>query len=229
MKKLFIFQNVLAVLSFVALAAAIFARSPRKPEKILEKTPKHPDILVPELFSRAHPPLTPSDLSMIVDSNLFSPTRGGGATPSTAPAAPSRKARTARFDLAGICVMGGLKGAFIISSAGRKSKKQFYSVGSTIAGSEYKLLEVSPESESVVLGAGSSRLTLTLDRDDSASKKRRTVKRQVISLSGRPASPTPPSINKKNNSKARRFRPTTPEELKEIRRLILEKLKRYKR
>jgi hypothetical protein len=228
LKKLFIFLNVLAVLAVVALSAAIFARSPRKPEKILKKTPNRPDILVSELFSRAHPPLTPSDLSMIVDSNLFSPTRGGGATPSTAPATPSRKARTARFDLAGICVMGGLKGAFIISSAGRKSKKQFYSVGSTIAGSEYKLLDVSPESETVVLGAGSSRLTLTLDRDDSASKKRRTLKRQVISLSGRPSSATTPSTNKKNNSKAR-FRPTTPDELKEKRRRILEKLKRNKR
>ncbi|MCK5844922.1 MAG: hypothetical protein KAG97_09460, partial [Victivallales bacterium] len=197
MKKLFIVLNVFAILAVLALATAILAHTPPKPEKVLKNTPANPDVLVSDLFPPSPSPLSASNLALIVDSDIFSPARVGGEGPRTA-AKSSAGIKTARFDLAGICVMGGLKGAFIITSSGKKGKKQFYSIGSRIANTGYTLLEVSPEKESIVLGAGASRLTLTLDRDDSASKKRRKVKRKMISLQpGTTHSAQPPVTRKK--------------------------------
>jgi len=223
------FLNGLAIVAVVVLTAAIFAHSPPTPEKVLGNTPSQPDsgLVVSDLFPRRMAALTSSDIAVIIDSDIFSPRRAGGDAPPTA-AKSSSRGTAARFELAGICVMGGVKGAFIISSKGKKGKRQFYSVGSRIGGSDYKLLEVSPEDGAVVLGSGASRLTLTLDRNDSASKKRRKVERKVISLQGTP----PPESLKRGRGRAGSAKvagPATSEELKAKRLRILERLKRNKR
>jgi len=155
-----------------------FSHKSPAPEKILNKTPKEPTLAVQQVFETKSNSLTTSELAMIIDNDLFTPSRGvDPASLQTATAKGGKTLKHNLLELTGLCKMGDMKGAIIINTSSRNSSgsgiKQFYMVGEKIANSPYTLKDINPEEETAIISMGATQFVLQLDRGDRGSMMRR--------------------------------------------------------
>ena len=185
MKHLFILLNIVLFFCIVVLGVVFFTHKVRPSEKVLKNTPASANESYPGLFKIKKDLISSSALSLVVDNNLFSPSRGVVDKAVTKKALP--KLRKTNFELIGLVTIAELKGAIIINKSKRSDKKNLYLVGDVIAGTAYKLIDVDPNAQSAIIGMGNSRFEIKLERGDQGSLSRRKAgeasSKALVSLS----------------------------------------------
>ncbi|MBN1864909.1 MAG: hypothetical protein JW808_08415 [Victivallales bacterium] len=178
MKAFFIFLNLILFVLVVVLLVLHITRKPLPPEKILASTPSAPDVGVASPFDFNGSPLSESELAIVVDSELFSSSRGQTSAPGQQAPADLARLNREKLELSGIFRMGNIKGATILNSfsgpSGQANRKNFFMVGDKIGDTPYMLHNINPEDSTAVISMGSSLFSLKIDRDSTGSLQRRS-------------------------------------------------------
>lgn len=185
MKHLFILLNIVLFFIIVVLGVVFFTHKVQPPEKVLKNTPSIANKSYSGLFKIKKDLITSSAISLVVDNNLFSPSRGVVDKVVAKKVLP--KLRKTNFELIGLVTMGDLKGAIIINKSKRSDKKNLYLVEDMIDGTAYKLININPNEESAIIGMGNSHFEIKLERGDQGSLSRRKAgearSKALVSLS----------------------------------------------
>lgn len=185
MKHLFILLNIVLFFCIVVLGVVFFTYKVRPPEKVLKNTPVSAGKTYSGLFKIKKDLITSSAISLVVDNNLFSPSRGVVDKVVSKKALPAL--RKTNFELIGLVTMGDLKGAIIINKSKRSDKKNLYIVGDIIDGTAYELKDIKPNEQSAIISMGNSLFEIKLERGDQGSLSRRKAgearSKELVSLS----------------------------------------------
>ncbi len=202
MKALFIFLNVIFFSLVVVLLVLHITHKPLPPEKILASTPSDPNVNVEPPFDFYGRALSESELAIVVDSEIFSPSRAQAAAPGQQAPADLARLNREKLELSGIFKMGNIKGATILNSfsGAAANKKNFFMVGEKIGDTPYMLHDINPEESTAVISMGSSLYSLKIDRDGSGSLNRRSqaaadskALSSLTAAAARTAPPPPPA------------------------------------
>ena len=183
MRKIYLLLNIIFIATILFLLNAYSQRVENAAEVAgKQKTRKKEISKKKKLNIPKHRPVVVHDYtSIIAGSKLFDKDRGVDlAVPAKAP----KRNQRCNLKLMGICQVGKLKGAIIVSSSRTKnsSNKSFFKIGEDV-GEGYKLYDIT--AKTAILKSGGQKLELELEKVKATASNRRSVSRPPINRSRR--------------------------------------------
>ena len=188
MRKVYLLSNIIFIATVVFLLNAYSQRVQNATEAAgKQKTRKKKITKKKKLNIPKHRPVVVHDYtSIIAESKLFDKDRGADlAVPAKAP----KRNQRCNLKLMGICQVGKLKGAIIVSSrrTNNSSSKSFFKIGEDV-GEGYKLYDIT--AKTAILKSGSRKLELELEKVKATASNARSTRRPPITRSRRTSRPS---------------------------------------